>query len=476
MPNRKHQKQDGAHKPAAVPEITSSGKASVGSPKRSPRGKELRNGALEPKFDLDREVERIILNRYGPPGFIVDDRLHILKFRGRTRPYLDPSPGKPSLNLLKMIRPELASEVRAAIQHARRESTAVRRDRLSVRLNGRSKEVDLHVHPVGGSAGEHWYLVLLEEVKTPSRTLLAKLHRGAVKSLKGGTGVDRRAVLHLKRDLSASRRQLRIITKEAEAASEKLQSAKEVEQQRTELARSNQDLEQFAHAASHDLREPLRMVISFLQMISERYAGKLDEEGDEWIRYAVEGAERMQHLIGDLLAYAQVGKGHTPTTLTSVDEVLNEVQANLEAPIRESSAVIERGPLPSVAADRTEMVQLFQNLIVNAIKFRGDKAPVIRINARNDGRWWNFTVGDNGIGIPPEHRERIFAMFQRLHDRAQYPGTGVGLAICRKIVDRLGGKIWVESADGAGSAFKFTIPISAEQIRKSGGDSEPVAG
>jgi two-component system CheB/CheR fusion protein len=241
-----------------------------------------------------------------------------------------------------------------------------------------------------------------------------------------------------------------------------IKHVEEVLKQRADLARSNVDLEQFAHAASHDLREPLRMVISFLQMISERYKGKLDKEGDEWIGYAVDGAERMQRLIEDLLMYAEVGREEKAMAPTNCAAILDEVRADLEAPIRENAAQIESGTLPTVQAYPVEIRQLFQNLIGNAVKFRGATPPHIQINAKREGAFWLFSVADNGIGIEEAHRERIFAMFQRLHDRGRYPGTGIGLAVCRKIVSRLGGSIWVESEVGKGSAFYFTIPADAE--------------
>jgi light-regulated signal transduction histidine kinase (bacteriophytochrome) len=227
-------------------------------------------------------------------------------------------------------------------------------------------------------------------------------------------------------------------------------------------------LEQFAHAASHDLREPLRMVISFLQMISERYKGKLDKEGDEWIGYAVDGAERMQRLIEDLLMYAEVGREEKAMAPTNCAAILDEVRADLEAPIRENAAQIESGTLPTVQAYPVEIRQLFQNLIGNAVKFRGATPPHIQINAKREGAFWLFSVADNGIGIEEAHRERIFAMFQRLHDRARYPGTGIGLAVCRKIVSRLGGSIWVESEVRKGSVFYFTIPADVESLPASG--------
>jgi signal transduction histidine kinase len=224
-----------------------------------------------------------------------------------------------------------------------------------------------------------------------------------------------------------------------------------------ELARSNADLEQFAYVASHDLQEPLRMVTAYTQLLAERYRGKLDENADKFIGYAIEGAQRMQVLIQDLLAFSRVGRKEA---CESVDcsAVMKEVLQTLTSAIQESAAVVTPGELPTVWADRTQMAQVFQNLIGNAIKFRGKEPPVVSVRAEKSDQQWQFSVTDNGIGIAPEYSENVFVVFQRLHARTDYPGNGIGLAICKKIVERYGGKIWVESLPGCGSSFKFTIP------------------
>jgi PAS domain S-box-containing protein len=230
------------------------------------------------------------------------------------------------------------------------------------------------------------------------------------------------------------------------------------------LERSNQELEQFAYVASHDLQEPLRMVASYTQLLAQRYRGKLDQDADEFIHFAVDGAERMQRLIDDLLLYSRVGTRDTVPNEVSVDEVLDEATDNLATVIRESEAEIERGELPTVHADRSQLVQLFQNLISNAIKFRGTNRPRITIyaEAAPDGTEWIFSISDTGIGIDPKYHERIFVIFQRLHGRAEYAGTGIGLALCKRIVERHGGRIWVESAVGEGATFRFTLPCQSE--------------
>lgn len=232
-----------------------------------------------------------------------------------------------------------------------------------------------------------------------------------------------------------------------------------------ELARSNRDLEQFAYVASHDLQEPLRMVATYTQLLAEHYQGKLDQEADKYIHYAVDGALRMQSLVSDLLAFSRVGRQRE---LQQIDcnLIIQSVTANLESAIRESEAQIVCAPLPTVVAARCELLQLFQNLVGNAIKFRRSAAPLIRIDAENTGRDWRFTVADNGIGISPEHTQDVFVIFKRLHTQAEYPGSGIGLSICKKIVEQNGGRIWVESEPGQGSTFKFTLPINrTEDLR-----------
>jgi len=225
-----------------------------------------------------------------------------------------------------------------------------------------------------------------------------------------------------------------------------------------ELERSNNDLEQFASIASHDLQEPLRMVASYTQLLAERYEGQLDEKARKYIAYAVEGAIRMQRLVNDLLAYSRVSTRGNPLETTDSHSILGEVIRNLAAAIEESKAIITNEELPMVRADASQLMQLFQNLLTNAIKFRGENFPLIHVSARDEGCEWVFSVRDNGIGIERQYAERIFVIFQRLHTRQEYPGTGIGLAVCKRILERHGGRIWFESESGKGSTFFFTIP------------------
>ena len=226
-----------------------------------------------------------------------------------------------------------------------------------------------------------------------------------------------------------------------------------------ELTRSNSELQQFAYVASHDLQEPLRMVSSYVQLLARRYKGKLDSDGDEFIGFAVDGANRMQKLINDLLMYSRVGTRGKPFEPTDCSAVLDQTLANLSTAIEESRAVVTNDDLPTVMADEGQMVQLFQNLVGNAIKFRGEVPPRVHISAKQKNNECVLSVSDNGIGIDPEYYERIFVIFQRLHGKNHYPGTGIGLAVCKKIVDRHGGRIWLESEPGKGSAFCLTVPV-----------------
>jgi PAS domain S-box-containing protein len=224
-----------------------------------------------------------------------------------------------------------------------------------------------------------------------------------------------------------------------------------------ELARSNAELERFAYVASHDLQEPLRMVASYTQLLGRRYKGKLDGAADEFIGFAVDGANRMQALINDLLTFSRVGTRAGQLAHASLEKPFASAIANLKAAIDESAATVTHDPLPALAIDAHQMVQLFQNLIGNAIKFRSTAPPVIQVSAQPDGADWRFCVRDNGIGISSEFFDRLFVLFQRLHTRAEYPGNGIGLAICKKIVERHGGRIWVEAEPGAGTAMWFTL-------------------
>jgi PAS domain S-box-containing protein len=232
-----------------------------------------------------------------------------------------------------------------------------------------------------------------------------------------------------------------------------------------ELNRSNEELGQFAYIASHDLQEPLRMVASYTQLLSRRYKGKLDSDADEFIAFAVDGASRMQRLIQDLLAYSRVGtKGRDLLDISS-EEALQQALINLRGAIQEKGALVTHDPLPTVVADEMQLIQLFQNLIGNAIKYQSPGIPKVHISAsKNGGKKWTFSVKDNGLGIDPQYFEKIFGMFQRLHKREEFAGTGIGLAICKKIVERHGGSISVESQPGQGSTFRFAL---AESEKKS---------
>jgi signal transduction histidine kinase len=229
-----------------------------------------------------------------------------------------------------------------------------------------------------------------------------------------------------------------------------------------ELQRSNAELEQFAYVASHDLQEPLRKVASFCQLLQRRYAGQLDEKADLYIEYAVDGAKRMQDLINDLLAFSRVGRTGRDQVPVSSAEALERARANLSEPIRQSQASIGSGDLPVVRAEAALLTTVFQNLLANALKFRSGDQPHISVSATRDGAFWQFSVSDNGIGVPPEYAERIFVIFQRLHDRQAYPGTGIGLALARKIVEYHGGRMWLDTGYSPGARFCFTLPITPE--------------
>ncbi|MCA1993007.1 MAG: CHASE3 domain-containing protein [Coleofasciculus sp. S288] len=261
-------------------------------------------------------------------------------------------------------------------------------------------------------------------------------------------------------------RQETIERKQAEASFKQLNDELEARvQERTaelkeanaNLLRSNRELEQFAYVASHDLQEPLRAVNSYAQLITRKYQGNLDAKADKYLGYITEGATRMQQLINDLLAFSRVGTRGKPLESTDCETVLRQVLDNLKIAIAENHALVTHDPLPTVIGDEIQLIQLLQNLIGNAIKFRREEPPQVHISAKQRDNEWVFSVRDNGIGIESEYFERIFTIFQRLHSKSEYPGTGIGLAVCKKIVERHGGRIWVESTSGVGTIFYFTL-------------------
>jgi signal transduction histidine kinase len=266
-------------------------------------------------------------------------------------------------------------------------------------------------------------------------------------------GTGSREFLALAADVDAMRQQIVAEYHALRDATDRLDRRTE------ELERSNTELEQFAYVASHDLQEPLRKVASFTQLLERRYKGQLDERADQYIAFAVDGAKRMQVLINDLLAFSRVGRLTREHVEIGAGELVEQALANLSLAIEDADATVTVAPdLPWVSVDSALMVGVFQNLIGNAIKFRGEQPPEIRVGVSDAGAEWEFSVADNGIGIEPEYADRIFVIFQRLHPKAAYPGTGIGLAMCRKIIEYHGGRIWLDTAVTVGTTFRFTLP------------------
>jgi PAS domain S-box-containing protein len=333
------------------------------------------------------------------------------------------------------------------------------RDLCGRRKDGSEVMVEVGLSPLDTDQG---MLVLATVTDITERIHVARALEKRTEELKA----QRRAALNLAEDANEARRRAELNEKALAEANEEL--VREIAQRRqaeealrgiaAELARSNAELELFASVASHDLQEPLRMVSSYLELLAQRYQGQLDGKADRWIGFAVEGAVRMKRLINDLLEFSRVGTRGKPLEPTDCGPIFAAAVANLQHVIRETDALVTSGPLPTVYADATQMTQLLQNLIGNAIKYRSQKQPEVHVEARREGDDWLFSVRDNGIGIDPQFAERIFIIFQRLHTREEYSGTGIGLAICKKIVERHGGRIWVESQPGAGATFSFTIP------------------
>jgi hypothetical protein len=322
-------------------------------------------------------------------------------------------------------------------------------------------------YPVSEAVGKPMQMLVPPERANEEADILARVERGesvehfeTVRVRKDGKGIDVSVTISPIRDSSGA---IVGVSKVARDISERKRAEQRLADKVEELARSNRDLEQFAYAASHDLQEPLRMVASYTQLLAERYGGKLDENADKFLGYAREGALRMQVLIRDLLTFSRVVQAGVPRKNVDCDVALEEALQSLTAAIEESGTVVTHTALPNVWADQTQIVQVFQNLIGNAIKFHNGAPPQCAVSAEKSGCNWLFSVSDNGIGIAPEYAENIFVVFQRLHARTEYPGNGIGLAICKKIIEHYGGTIWVESKVGEGSTFKFTLPAAAPE-------------
>ena len=323
------------------------------------------------------------------------------------------------------------------------------------------------IHPDDRAAMQAWIGACLSEAEPPDLEFRVSLRDGGVRYILGRG--------HLERD--AENKPI-CMTGIAQDITERRRMTEALKLNVQKLARSNEELERFAYVASHDLQEPLRMVASFTQLLAKRYSGRLDETADRYMNYAVDGAKRMQQLIADLLAYSRVNNQEINLRQIDCATVVLDAMRNLQVAIKESGAAIDWDQLPSLWADQGELTQLFQNLLANAIKFRRkDECPRIHVSSEDSGEEWTISVQDNGIGIDARHAERVFQIFQRLHTRQEYPGTGIGLAVCKKVVERHGGKLWVESEPGAGATFRFTIPkpkinrIGDQSAKQTGRDS-----
>ena len=260
------------------------------------------------------------------------------------------------------------------------------------------------------------------------------------------------------------RMRLRIVHEFAvaqQARDDALRARSVVEEQAQDLLRSNTELEQFAYVASHDLQEPLRKVASFCQLLERRYKGQLDDRGEQYIEYAVDGAKRMQQLINDLLAFSRVGRLFSGFSPVDLGESLAQALRQLAASLEEADATVTHDELPTINGEATLLVQLFQNLVANAVKFRSGESPTVHIGVRRDGEMWELSCSDNGIGIEEQYADKIFVIFQRLHARDVYGGTGIGLSMCKKIVEYHGGRIWLDTAETGGAVFRWTMPVAS---------------
>jgi signal transduction histidine kinase len=349
---------------------------------------------------------------------------------------------------------------------ALRSSIADRREDALARLSGATDSLAISFYAIAGALA----LALIGVAATMRRAITRPLERladharvvarGDLEHHVAGDGPA--DLVALAADVDSMRRRILRDLHEVRDSRLRLQDqARDLERKAAELARSNDELEQFAYIASHDLQEPLRKVASFCQLLQRQYAGQLDERAEEYIEYAVDGAKRMQVLISDLLSFSRVGRMGTEMVDVALGDAARTALDNLTRRVDETKADVEIGPLPVVLGEPALLTTVFQNLIGNALKFHGDGPPVVRVRAERDGDMWLISCSDSGIGIAPEYAERIFAIFQRLHPKETYEGTGLGLALVRKIVEHHGGRIWLDTSDSTGTTFRFTLPAKS---------------
>jgi signal transduction histidine kinase len=327
---------------------------------------------------------------------------------------------------------------------------AARRADAKERLDDASRSTTVSFFVIAGALALALVAVAVAMSRAVTRHRLAADGPADVVGLAQDVDSMRQRILSDLSEVRASRRQLE-------------EQADELELKARDLERSNAELEQFAYVASHDLQEPLRKVASFCQLLQRRYEGQLDERADQYIGFAVDGAKRMQSLISDLLAFSRVGRADAPLVEVALDDIAQTAQDNLTSRIERTGARVEVGSLPVIEGDPVLLVAVFQNLVGNALKFHGDDPPVVHVSAEREDGTWTITCSDEGIGIDPEYAERIFAIFQRLHPKESYEGTGIGLALCRKIVEHHGGRIWLDTEVPTGATFRFTLPVRPER-------------
>lgn len=323
------------------------------------------------------------------------------------------------------------------------------RDLFGLRKDGSEVPIEIGLNPLETKSGK---MVLASIIDISERILLYKKDNEIKKQLE-------HAVKQQTQDINRQRIAALNIMQDEKLARERVEKVeRELLLKANQLVRSNQELEQFAYVASHDLQEPLRMIASYTQLLERRYNDLLDEKGKKYIYFAVDGATRMQQLINDLLSFSRVGTKGKEFIATDLNQVYEKATTNLEIAIKENNAQVLSEQLPVVFGDDVQLIQLFQNLIGNALKFHGETPPKVQIHVEDKEQEWLFCVADNGIGLDEKFKDRIFIIFQRLHTKDEYKGTGIGLAVCKKIVERHGGKIWVESKPGQGAKFFFTLP------------------